>query len=727
MASSGYYRANGITVGSKADNHIFLNWSVAAQEVGNNRSLISWEAYAHFNNADSQLDNGDVWCNVGTLWDVGGRVKNFDGNYTTRNVGLASGSFWIGHDGAGNAQVQFGAGITFFDAGRSEAVSEVWSLPTIPRHGDITNFSGNFNDTNYNPWVEFSNPAGGTTQAWFELPDYTGSTRYAQRNDIGSRHTWTLTEGEMDSLRNAIGNATSATIHYKYANYVGGSWVVRAWGATFYKTKGYLTSLTGTFTDTSVSAAVVWTNNGSRIDLKLEAIGQNPFKRWSSLAGTSGTFTLSLAERNSLTSYLTTANTTNLRWTITTVINGVDTHFSYVDKTYQIQNANPTFTTISYADTNPATTAITGNNQYIIQNKSTLRTTVPVANKAVAIKYATMNKYTMKVAGLSTEKSYSGVADVYNDFGVINATTNQGLTITAVDSRNNQSSVTNPINVVPYAVPTITATAARVNNFEATTAISISGTMSLLQVAGVTKNAVNSTSGVQYRYREDQGTWGSWVNVASATSGATISTTSFNLTLDNTKVFNFEVKITDKLSTVTSAFNVAAGNAIFRIGTDGYVYNNEEKIVTNHHKAKAILNCSTTTFAMNWDIAWVALKVPLNTISSEYDPYGKLTLDSNGIKIGAGISKVLVSGVFGIYNSSNGNDTIPQIYKNSTSLGYGAYLYAQTTAVLYDTMPLKPTVLDVVENDIIYMYCAIGGAGSRTLLGLTTLMVEVIK
>ena len=409
----------------------------------------------------------------------GGKVQAYGGGATT----LLSGSKTLWTDGAGNRSFGAYAQGAIYTSGVNTTGSGSWSMDNIPMYGNITNTSGNFNDSNYNPWIEFSNPAGGATQVWFELPNLTGATRYAQRNDIGSRYTWTLTEAEMNSIRSAMANVNSTTVRYKFANHAG-SWVERAWDATI-----------------------------------------------------------------------------------------------------SIINANPTFTNFTYSDTNATTVAITGNNQYLIQGYSTLQAKVPVANKAVALKSATMVKYLYSVAGLSSEKTWSNTVDVNNDIGVLTSGTNQTLTITARDSRNKETAVSETVNIVPYTAPVVNASAVRVNNFEATTNIHIEGVVSMLDVSGVKKNTVNSTSGVQYRYRESGGTWGSWTNRASSlnTTTGVVTTTDFTLSLDNTKEYDFEFKVTDKLTSSTVATTVNRGIAIMRVSTsDDLIYNKEQPLMTSH-------------------------------------------------------------------------------------------------------------------------------------------------
>ena len=98
-------------------------------------------------------------------------------------------------------------------------------------------------------------------------------------------------------------------------------------------------------------------------------------------------------------------------------------------------NVKPTFSNFAYADTNSTITAITGNNQYLVQGKSSLRVTISSANKATARSSATMKTYNASISGLSASANYS-TSDLNIDFSS-NAFTagNQTLSVKATDSR----------------------------------------------------------------------------------------------------------------------------------------------------------------------------------------------------------------------------------------------------------------------------------------------------
>ena len=102
----------------------------------------------------------------------------------------------------------------------------------------------------------------------------------------------------------------------------------------------------------------------------------------------------------------------------------------------------------------------------------------------------------------------------------------------------------------------------------------------------------------------------------------------------------------------------------------------------------------------------------------------KLSLDSGGVKIGAGITKVLVSGsVF--YNTASGKAYgWVNIRKNGTDTGYETI--ASITNGSYGSAVFSPVILNVSENDIITFYNR--EAGSNIRGGHATYMtVQVIK
>lgn len=250
------------------------------------------------------------------------------------------------------------------------------------------------------------------------------------------------------------------------------------------------------------------------------------------------------------------------------------------NNTYTVTNATPDFPDFTFRDSNATITAITGNDQYIVQGKSQLEVTISAANKMVAKKFATPTDYRFQISSIDTTQAYSA-SDIIKALGTVGANTITPLVVTARDSRGLSKSVTKSITVVPYQAPQVNPTAERVNNFETSTKIRVTGVISRLTIGGTDKNAVNAASGLQYRYKKTtDATWGSWANIATTTSSGNVSMTDFYVNLDRNFAWNVEFKLTDKIEATTVAIVVGVGIPIFRIGTDGKIYNNEIKMVT---------------------------------------------------------------------------------------------------------------------------------------------------
>jgi len=137
---SGTLTGSSVTAsGGNAGNYFFVNWQDAGENRPGNYSTINWQAYFHFNGDDAQLDAGSVGSNAGTLYSNGGRVYNYSGNFSTRDLGIASGSFNIGHDANGNCTLSLNNSIAVYQSGTSSG-SASWGLPSIQRHATPTSF-----------------------------------------------------------------------------------------------------------------------------------------------------------------------------------------------------------------------------------------------------------------------------------------------------------------------------------------------------------------------------------------------------------------------------------------------------------------------------------------------------------------------------------------------------------------------------------------------------------
>lgn len=271
------------------------------------------------------------------------------------------------------------------------------------------------------------------------------------------------------------------------------------------------------------------------------AVADVPYRNISK-TGTSYTFNLTQAERNTLLAATPNSNTLSVRFIIRTVLSG-QTYYSTLIRTMTVKNANPTITGASYSDTNLTTTAITNNNQQIIQSNSTVSFNF---TSLAALKYATLTKIeiTVNAVKVSSNLSGSSVSNKTVAFGVINSSSNQSASIKLTDSRGNTTTQNLNITMLEWSLPTGIISLSRKSNYYDETYIKVNADYSSLD----NKNTIT----IQYQYKETSGS--SWSALASLQDDvqATIS-------LDNTKSYDFKIFVTDRIGSTTY-------NAVLQIG-----------------------------------------------------------------------------------------------------------------------------------------------------------------
>ena len=299
------------------------------------------------------------------------------------------------------------------------------------------------------------------------------------------------------------------------------------------------------FKDTE-NPAIEFSNPGNnKLKFSISAGGTTDLIVRDNLTGVSSpySFELTEAERNSLRSLTPNSNSLSATFTVYTYSSGTAGNPSSVAKTMTITAANPTITGATYKDTNSTTKAITGNDQNIIQNNSTLQVNI---SKLAALKYATLKTVAVTINGVEKSKAISGTSasGVTVDFGVVNAANNATASVTVTDSRGNTTTKDVALTVEPWQKPTAIISCHRVNNFYSETELTVNADFSSL--GG--KNTVT----IKYQYQQKGGT--SWSTAATVQDGATTT-----ITLDNTKEWSVKVVVTDKLGSTTYNFNINKG------------------------------------------------------------------------------------------------------------------------------------------------------------------------
>jgi len=305
------------------------------------------------------------------------------------------------------------------------------------------------------------------------------------------------------------------------------------------------------------------------------------------------------------------SNSGTMRIGINSSIAGYET-YDYRDVGYTIKNdtgqANPVFSNFTYLDTNPTSVAVSGSDQVLIQGKSILQATVPVADKATAQKYATMSSYIFSIGGYSQSTPWSNTTDIVQDIGTVSDVVgSQTVNVRAVDSRGNGTTVSKPVTVLEYFSPGFynNLSVNYTNDFDNSDGLVVNvfdtnviGSIAPMTLNGTDKNAVTPTTGVQFTMAKGEGAFSTtWTNipftVAAGTGLVTIDPAALATTI-NTRMNNVEFldpvtgvsadntvpwyvlfKIEDKLETQYYTATIDVGRPFFRIGADGRLYYKE--------------------------------------------------------------------------------------------------------------------------------------------------------
>ncbi len=288
-------------------------------------------------------------------------------------------------------------------------------------------------------------------------------------------------------------------------------------------------------------------------------------------------------------------------------------NWDFRDVSYTIKNdlgqANPTFLDYDYVDENATTVAITGNDQVLIQGKSDLKVTVPVADKATRNKYSTMSSYLFSIGAYSQSLPWSNTLDVVQDIGTVSDVSGDTtLSVRAIDSRAFGTTVTKNVTVLPYASPGFynNLGVRYANDFDADDGFLVDflddaliGAISPLTLGGTDLNEVPSPAGLKYTI-----SWGeepysaTWTNIpftqeagtgvitADPVALATSIESRYNaitaaelVPLDispNTVRWHILFELTDAFNEPQNyTVEIDVGEPFFRIGSDGRLYYKE--------------------------------------------------------------------------------------------------------------------------------------------------------
>ena len=199
--------------------------------------------------------------------------------------------------------------------------------------------------------------------------------------------------------------------------------------------------------------------------------------------------------------------------------------------TAKVTNSSPTFSQ-AYLDTNSTTTAITGNNQQIIRNNSTLQVNI---TNASAKNYATLSSATVLLNGTTYTASFSGSSATFN-IGTVNLSSNATAVVSVIDSRGIKTSKNLTITVLDWVQPSAIISLERENNYYSETSINVNAEYSSL----------NNQNTISIKMRDKKVTDTTWSSYITLQDEVTTQ-----LTLDNNYAWDVQVVLEDRIGTTT--------------------------------------------------------------------------------------------------------------------------------------------------------------------------------
>lgn len=402
-----------------------------------------------------------------------------------------------------------------------------------------------------------------------------------------------------------------------------------------------------------------------------------------------------------------------------------------------ITNADPIFSSFSFEDSggvtndsNTLTYELTGSHDKIIPNYSKLKVTIPVENKAVGQKGATIDGYIIANKSIN----YSSTADVVYE---IEKYPNESITVSAVDSRGNSKSITKLFsdNLINYTdIVILNCEVNREDEIGEKVKIKFDGTWWQANFGGANGGGVLNELTAIYQYQTGNG---EFIN---GTTPLTLNVSEFGkfsceqyIVGDTGNGFNIsnsykiKVIVSDKLSSKPNTKELIAGEpaiAIFgnKVAFHGK-YDESRENIPNQFYGDADVQGNLTINGKNvypnqniicvtnsalYELTQTNVYEQIQNLVIENQLGSDLSLVDNAIVIGEGISKILVN--FSLtYDGVGGvGSKFIRLSKNEVDNGYR--MVSKSTFSTSGTqnyrifMDSGDVLIDVVKGDKIMLF-----------------------
>ena len=255
--------------------------------------------------------------------------------------------------------------------------------------------------------------------------------------------------------------------------------------------------------------------------------------------------TLTAAQKTTILNAMSDVASFNATFVLTTLNNGTTVGTSSFQGIIAVgSNSYPVVNAFTYADTNPDTVALTGDNQTLVAGVST----VQLSNMSATAKNgATLSSFTIWTQNLSPSVRNISPSTTSYTYGLYDPRTvsdSDKLYLQVTDSRGINQSYGTDVNVIPYFAPSFTEYSIKRNGEDRTKANFV--------FSGSFATVLNNTVTLKYRYKEVGGSFGAYTTPTLTISNGTFSYTATGIgSFDVDKSYEFEVVVTDILKSNT--------------------------------------------------------------------------------------------------------------------------------------------------------------------------------
>lgn len=347
----------------------------------------------------------------------------------------------------------------------------------------------------------------------------------------------------------------------------------------------------------------------------------------------------------------------------------------------------PQIGAVTYLDQRGHVTLITEDDQLIVQNESRVQVT---ASNLAARAGASISSADVTVEGVTYSMTLSGSTAQKGGITVTSAA-NVEATVIVYDSRGFTATGSVTLTVIPYSPPSALYSVARKNNFYTETDVVVNTSVS--DIAG------NNHATIYLSYKK---------TTDSTYSAETSITSPYVAQLDNNYAWNVKIRVADYFeSTEYEAFIAVGVPAMFfdRIKQSfgvGCFPKHEKSVECDGHDIRKSVATLSLSANITTPVSGSYQQINLDASNSFGD---LISVQSDGVRIGDDVSKVLISGRLTVSTSSAAAYRYVRICKNSYSAANTLDWNARKMdGGVYESIELNPVLVDVSPGDVIYLY-----------------------